>query len=80
MIAGGTFGLGDFTGDVELYDPAADSWRPTAALPRKVGAHTATELPSGKVLVTGTVADMTEVDHPWVREYCHGPPERAALA
>ena len=33
-----------------------------------------------KVLVTGTMADMLEVDHPWVREYFHGPRARAALA
>lgn len=33
-----------------------------------------------KVLVTGTMADMLKVDHPWVREYFHGPRARAALA
>ena len=33
-----------------------------------------------KVLVTGTMAEMLEVDHPWVREYFHGPRARAALA
>ncbi len=33
-----------------------------------------------KVLVTGTMADMMEVDHPWVREYFHGPRARAATA
>jgi phospholipid/cholesterol/gamma-HCH transport system ATP-binding protein len=33
-----------------------------------------------KVLVTGTMADMLEVDHPWVHEYFHGPRARAALA
>ncbi len=31
-----------------------------------------------KVLVTGSMADMMEVDHPWVREYFHGPRARAA--
>ena len=31
-----------------------------------------------RVLVTGTMADMLEVDHPWVREYFHGPRARAA--
>jgi phospholipid/cholesterol/gamma-HCH transport system ATP-binding protein len=30
------------------------------------------------VLVTGTMAEMLEVDHPWVREYFHGPRARAA--
>ena len=33
-----------------------------------------------KVLVTGTMADMLKVDHPWVHEYFHGPRARAALA
>lgn len=31
-----------------------------------------------KVLVTGTMSDMMNVDHPWVREYFHGPRARAA--
>ena len=33
-----------------------------------------------KVLTTGTMADMLNVDHPWVKEYFHGPRARAALA
>jgi len=33
-----------------------------------------------KVLVTGTMAEMLRVDHPWVRDYFHGPRARAALA
>ena len=32
-----------------------------------------------KVLVTGTLEDMRGVDHPWVREYFHGPRARAAF-
>ncbi len=32
-----------------------------------------------RVLVTGTMQDMLEVDHPWVRAYFHGPRARAAL-
>ncbi len=31
-----------------------------------------------KVLVTGTMAQMREVDHPWVHSYFHGPRARAA--
>lgn len=31
-----------------------------------------------RVLVTGTMADMLKVDHPWVHEYFHGPRARAA--
>ena len=33
-----------------------------------------------KVLVTGTMAEMMQVDHPWVREYFHGPRARALAA
>lgn len=33
-----------------------------------------------KVLVTGTMAEMLKVDHPWVHEYFHGPRARAAMA
>lgn len=33
-----------------------------------------------KVLVTGTMKDMLDVDHPWVHEYFHGPRARAAAA
>jgi phospholipid/cholesterol/gamma-HCH transport system ATP-binding protein len=32
-----------------------------------------------KVLVTGTMAEMREVDDPWVRSYFHGPRAHAAL-
>ncbi len=32
-----------------------------------------------RVLVCGTMADMLSVDHPWVRDYFHGPRARAAL-
>ena len=33
-----------------------------------------------KVLVTGSMAEMVEVDHPWVHEYFNGPRARAATA
>lgn len=32
-----------------------------------------------RVLVTGTLTDMLSVDHPWVKEYFHGPRARAAF-
>ena len=32
-----------------------------------------------KVLVSGTMTQMLAVDHPWVREYFHGPRARAAI-
>ena len=31
-----------------------------------------------KVLITGTMAEMLNIDHPWVHEYFHGPRARAA--
>jgi|GEM_PF-6195934 phospholipid/cholesterol/gamma-HCH transport system ATP-binding protein len=31
-----------------------------------------------RVLACGTMDDMLEVDHPWVRDYFHGPRGRAA--
>lgn len=33
-----------------------------------------------KVLAVGTMDDMMQVDHPWVREYFDGPRARAAIA
>lgn len=35
-------------------------------------------LADGKVLAVGTLTDMQQIDHPWVREYFHGPRARAA--
>ncbi len=32
-----------------------------------------------RVLVTGTMSEMLQVDHPWVHEYFHGPRARAAM-
>jgi phospholipid/cholesterol/gamma-HCH transport system ATP-binding protein len=32
-----------------------------------------------KVLVTGTMQQMLDVEHPWVHEYFHGPRARAAM-
>jgi phospholipid/cholesterol/gamma-HCH transport system ATP-binding protein len=37
-------------------------------------------LADNKVLVTGTMADMMKVDHPWVHEYFHGPRAHAAMS
>ena len=37
-------------------------------------------LAENKVLVSGTMAEMLRVDHPWVHEYFHGPRARAAMA
>jgi phospholipid/cholesterol/gamma-HCH transport system ATP-binding protein len=33
-----------------------------------------------KVLVTGTIDEMMTQEHPWIREYFHGPRGRAAMA
>src|SRR3546814_3201422 len=33
-----------------------------------------------RVLKVGTIEELLQFDHPWVREYFHGPRGRAALA
>src|SRR6266542_1914314 len=56
LVAGGSHLVnGNFTvlSSVELYDPATGSWSPTGSLGTARAIHTATLLPSGKVLVTG---------------------------
>lgn len=37
-------------------------------------------LAEGRVLAVGTMAEMLDVDHPWVQSYFKGPRARAALA
>lgn len=37
-------------------------------------------LAEGRVLMIGTIAEVQDYDHPWVREYFHGPRSRAAQA
>jgi phospholipid/cholesterol/gamma-HCH transport system ATP-binding protein len=37
-------------------------------------------LSGGKVMATGTMAEMLKVEDPWVHSYFHGPRAHAALA
>jgi Galactose oxidase, central domain/Kelch motif len=55
LIVGGSDGLGYPTvyAGAELYDPSADSWTITGSMHARRYSHTATLLPSGKVLVAG---------------------------
>lgn len=38
---------------VEIYDPINQAWTPTGSMQTPRGAHTATQLPNGKILVAG---------------------------
>jgi len=56
MVAGGRLGSPDspsYISSAELYDPATGSWSSTGSLGTARKFHTATLLPSGKVLVAG---------------------------
>jgi N-acetylneuraminic acid mutarotase len=63
LVAGGFYeGAGVITvykphGSTELYDPVTNAWSAGGLLVTTRGRHTATLLPSGKVLVTGGFGD-----------------------
>ena len=52
LVAGGFNNSGRLS-SAELYDPATGTWMATGSLGTARSSHTATLLPSGKVLVAG---------------------------
>jgi hypothetical protein len=68
LVAGGadfftaTNGLNDTTlASAEIYDPATEIWRPTGSMNQPRQIHTATLLPSGKVLVAGGISYFNSI-------------------
>jgi hypothetical protein len=55
LVVGGTYDdfFGYRTNGAELYDPETGTWTMIASLPNGLDGHTATLLPSGKVLISG---------------------------
>jgi len=53
MVAGGEAATGPYLLTTELYDPATNRWTLAGSLSGPRGAHTASLLPDGRVLVTG---------------------------
>jgi len=55
LVTGGFYNAGPFTttATAEIYDPATGKWRNVASMQVTRAYHTATLLPSGKVLVAG---------------------------
>lgn len=61
LVAGGFNGFSDsgYLASVEIYDPASNTWSAAASLGNARGMHTATLLPSGKVLIAGGTGNGT---------------------
>ena len=68
LVAGGANSTqgGTYLATAELYDPAADGWRPAGALAGPRSGHTATPLPDGRVLVAGGASGN---DAPGLEQY-----------
>src|SRR6266511_2305841 len=71
LVVGGGYGPSSWypsmSATAELYDPAARTWSVTDSLTAGRGEHTATLLPSGKVLVAGgrkSSPDALSVEYP----------------
>ncbi len=66
LVAGGMQKNGVFEGTVELYDPAADAFRPGGRMMHRRVGHTATLLSHGKVLIAGGLAGRHQESGRWV--------------
>ena len=58
LVAGGSSSPFNTLSSAELYDPATGRWRRTGGLEIALTGHSATLLPSGKVLVAGYTAEL----------------------
>ncbi|MFL5356362.1 kelch repeat-containing protein [Archangium sp.] len=64
VVSGDPSDLGSPSATAELYDPATDTWTATGSMLSPHRYHTATRLPSGKVLVAGGDGNTAELYDP----------------
>jgi uncharacterized repeat protein (TIGR01451 family) len=81
LLVGGALGGGNLINNAhcEIFDPETLTSTPVASMRQPRGGHTATLLPSGKVLVAGGAAssstlDSTEIYDPATDTWTDGPP------
>ena len=61
LVAGGFNFSSGYLSSAEVYNTDTGTWTPTAALATERDSHTATLLPSGKVMVAGGINNQGEI-------------------